>query len=100
MSEINIYKNIAFVTVFIGLLLFFFKFSNSTILELNKNVEKSKTFKNYRIITNSKDTIQGNFYMNEEGGSLFSSGDHYYLDLKDSTKYYTKNIISITPIKK
>jgi hypothetical protein len=83
-----------------AILIFGYREITQNFDKLNQNSIKERRFNNHKLVTVSKDTITGNFQLQEEGGTLFSKGDSYYLDLKDSTKYYTKNVISCSPIKK
>ena len=92
-------KKAATFIVLTGILAFIYQYLIEKLDEMKVEYNQKHNFKNHKIITISKDTITGNFQLQEEGGTLYSKGDSYYLDLKDSTKYYTKNVISCSPIK-
>lgn len=76
---------------------FVYKYSVDSIDNLEKEVQKNNTFLNHQIITVNNDTIKGDFYLQEKSG-IFTKRDSYYINLKDSTRYNSTNVVSIKKI--
>ena len=75
-----------------------YELSVESLEKVEKNSKKKNTFLNYKIITVNKDTIKGDFYLCQEIG-LFAKKDSYYINLKDSTRYNSENVVSISKIR-